>query len=252
MLLLGLTGCTVSSALGQRSIHSVTEWPLATLGDEQGQCVLRLNFMQRCTLDPMLIRIREIVGHSDESGIQPAAFATTKRIPHGTRLQEMVMSRCEHIAYWNRPYEYNGIGDCYGYCRQVWNAILADGKEHTEDYYPHKYDKERWIYFKGGIPVNTFPDTNWVYFSSFKVLVPGDLLATDRGHFWGPEWHGGIYAGNGDDWDCSKHDGLNGAYLRRLFSGFHYYYHPLHELLLGNSSARIGSVLPAVKRQTSN
>jgi hypothetical protein len=151
----------------------------------------------------------------------------------GTRLQQMVGSRCELIAYWNRPYQYDGVGDCYGYCRQVWNAILADGKEHAEDYYPNKYDKKRWIDFKGGIPVNSYPDTNWVYFSSTKVLAPGDLLATDQGHFWGANWHGGIYAGNGNNWDCSKHDGLNGAYQRPLFSGFHYYYKPLHELLLG-------------------
>lgn len=154
-------------------------------------------------------------------------------IARGTKLQAMVLSRCKHIAYWNRPYQYNGIGDCYGYCRQVWNAILVDGKEHAEDYYPNHYDRNRWINFKEGIPVNTFPDTNWVYFSTSKVLMPGDLLATDQGHFWGPDWHGGIYAGDGQDWDCSRHGGLDGAYERPLFSGFHYYYKPLHELLLG-------------------
>ncbi|HLX72990.1 MAG TPA: hypothetical protein VKV04_25475 [Verrucomicrobiae bacterium] len=157
---------------------------------------------------------------------------TSKPVVRGARLQEMVLSRCEHIAYWNRPYQYDGVGDCYGYCRQVWNAILSDGQEHTEDYSPHPYDKKRWVGFKSGIPVNTFRDTNWVHFSSADALLPGDLLATDQGHFWGENWHGGIYAGKGDNWDCSKHNGLDGAYKRPLFSGFHYYYKPLHELLV--------------------
>jgi hypothetical protein len=149
----------------------------------------------------------------------------------GLQLQKMVLSRCEHIAYRNRPYEYNGVGDCYGYCRQVWNAILSDGQEHAEDYAPNQYDQQRWLDSKSGIPVNTAPDTNWVQFSSPDVLLPGDLLATHQGHMWGPNWHGGIYAGNGENWDCSKHSGLNGAYKRPLFSGFHYYYKPLHDLL---------------------
>ena len=155
--------------------------------------------------------------------------------PRGAALQKMVMNRCEHIAHWNRPYQYDGVGDCYGYCRQVWNAILSDGREHAEDYYPHPYDKKRWINIKGGIPVNTFPDTNWVRFSSAEVLVTGDLLATDEGHRWGENWHGGIYAGNGENWDCSRHNGLDGAYKRPLFDGFHYYYKPLHDLLVTNS-----------------
>jgi len=159
-------------------------------------------------------------------------------VTRGTRLQELLMRRCKKIAYWNRPYRFNGIGDCYGYCRQVWNAVLADGKEHAEDYYPNQYDQKRWINLKGGIPVNTHPDTNWIYFSGPEVLVPGDLLATDQGHFWGENWHGGIYAGNGNNWDCSKHNGLDGAYKRPLFSGFHYYYKPLHDLLTDNSPAK--------------
>jgi len=156
----------------------------------------------------------------------------------GTRLQAILMRRCENIAYWNRPYEYNGIGDCYGYCRQVWNAVLADGKEHPEDYYPNRYDQKRWLNLKGGIPVNTFPDTNWIHFSSTQALVAGDLLATHQGHRWGENWHGGIYAGNDENWDCSKHNGLDGAYKRPLFSGFHYYYKPLHDLLTDSSPVK--------------
>ncbi len=148
----------------------------------------------------------------------------------------MVMARCVGIAPWNRPYCFNGIEDCYGYCRQVWNAILADGSPHTEDYYPHPYNQRRWLDLPGGLPVNDYPDPDWIHFSDPGVLVPGDLLATAQGYFWmipnGPGWHGGIYAGNGRNWDSSHLNGLNGAYLRPLFKGFHYYYKPLHDALI--------------------
>ncbi|HEU5397217.1 MAG TPA: hypothetical protein VFV81_08615 [Verrucomicrobiae bacterium] len=157
----------------------------------------------------------------------------------GMELQKMVMRRCVQIARWNRPYQFNGVGDCYGYCRQVWNAILSDGREHAEDYSPNTYDQRRWVNFPGGIPVNTCPDTNWIHFSTTNDLVPGDLLATDQGHRWGENWHGGIYAGNGENWDCSRMNGLDGAYRRPLYAGFHYYYQPLHDLLLAQSAADI-------------
>lgn len=150
----------------------------------------------------------------------------------GVVLQNMVMARCAGIAPWNRPYRFNGINDCYGYCRQVWNAILADGSPHSEDFYPHAYNPRRWLNLPGGLPVNDYPDPNWVYFSNADVLVKGDLLATAQGHFWGADWHGGIYAGNDHNWDSSHLNGLNGAYKRPLYKGFHYYYRPLHKALL--------------------
>ncbi len=149
----------------------------------------------------------------------------------GAVLQKLVMARCAGLAPWNRPYQFNGIGDCYGYCRQVWNAILANGSPHAGDYYPHPYVKARWLNLPGGIPVNTYPDRHWVYFSDRDVLLPGDLLATSQGHFWGPDWHGGIYAGHDRIWDDSTHDGLNGAYNRPWYPGFHYYYQPIHQAL---------------------
>ncbi len=155
----------------------------------------------------------------------------------GVVLQNMVMARCAGIAPWNRPYRFNGIGDCYGYCRQVWNAILADGSPHREDFYPHPYNLKRWLNLPGGLPVNDYPDPNWVYFSNPKVLVKGDLLATAQGHHWGADWHGGIYAGNDHNWDSSHLNGLNGAYKRPLYGGFHYYYKPLHVALLTPSDA---------------
>ncbi len=150
----------------------------------------------------------------------------------GVVLQNMVMARCAGIAPWNRPYRFNGIGDCYGYCRQVWNAILADGSPHREDFYPHPYNLKRWLNLPGGLPVNDAPDPQWIRFTNPSVLVKGDLLATAQGHFWGSNWHGGIYAGNGHNWDASRLNGLNGAYKRPLYSGFHYYYKPLHVALL--------------------
>jgi hypothetical protein len=156
----------------------------------------------------------------------------------GVVLQNMVMARCAGIAPWNRPYRFNGVGDCYGYCRQVWNAILADGSPHSKNYYPHRYNPKQWINLPGGLPVNDYPDPNWIRFSNPDVLVKGDLLATAQGHFWGPNWHGGIYAGNGHNWDCSKLNGLNGAYKRPLFKGFHYYYQPLHKLLVSSWQAQ--------------
>ena len=150
----------------------------------------------------------------------------------GVALQKLVIVRCAGIAPWNRPYRFNGVEDCYGYCRQVWNAILADGKVHRKDFYPHRYNPKRWLKLPGGLPVNDYPDTNWVRFSNPDVLVKGDLLATAQGHFWGPDWHGGIYAGHDMNWDSSHLNGLNGAYKRPLFKGFHYYYEPLHKALL--------------------
>ena len=155
----------------------------------------------------------------------------------GVVLQKMVMLRCAGIAPWNRPYRFNGIGDCYGYCRQVWNAILADGSAHREDFYPHSYNPKRWLNLPGGLPVDDYPDPNWIRFTNPGVLVKGDLLATAQGHFWGSNWHGGIYAGNDHNWDSSHLNGLDGAYKRPLYSGFHYYYKPLHVALLTPSSA---------------
>ena len=155
----------------------------------------------------------------------------------GVVLQKMVMLRCAGIAPWNRPYRFNGIGDCYGYCRQVWNAVLADGLPHREDFYPHPYNQKRWLNLPGGLPVDDAPDPNWIRFTNPRVLVKGDLLATAQGHFWGANWHGGIYAGHDHNWDSSHLNGLNGAYKRPLYSGFHYYYEPLHVALLTPSHA---------------
>jgi uncharacterized protein YgiM (DUF1202 family) len=151
---------------------------------------------------------------------------------------QTVLARAEGIAPHNRPYVFNGVQDCYGYVRQVWNAILYDGSMHSEDFHPNSYDKSRWLGVSGGLPVADYPSSNWVYFSDPNVLLPGDVLSTHQGHAWGDTWHGGLYAGvsNGQHriWDNSG--SANGAYNRPFYWGFHYYYRPTHDMLAGGSS----------------
>jgi hypothetical protein len=152
----------------------------------------------------------------------------------GTALQQAVLKRAEGIAPWNRPYVFNGVQDCYGYVRQVWNAILFDGSTHGEDYHPKPYNRGRWLGVAGGLPVADAPSSSWVTFSNPSQLLPGDVLSTAQGHFWGGSWHGGIYAGmtaaGHRQWDNTP-SGSSGAYNRPLWSGFRYYYRPTHELL---------------------
>ena len=154
-------------------------------------------------------------------------------------LQQMVMRRCEGLAPFNRPYSFDGIGDCWGYVRQVWNAILHDGGEHTEDY-TAPYDKTRWI-LSGSpyIPVADSPSNNWTKVTSLDDLPIGVPLSTHQGHQWGAHWHGGIYAGKHDGvhymWDCSGRSSMNGAYYRPVISKLAngYYYIPLYSRLKG-------------------
>ena len=162
---------------------------------------------------------------------------------YGADLQAKVLARATGIAPQNRPYIFNGVQDCWGYVRQVWNAILSDGTVHSEDYYPNNYDRNRWLGLTGGLLTGDAPNPDWVYYSDRSVLLPGDMLSTDQGHAWGLDWHGGIFAGkdaNGSyrDWDCTpynwstnKNDG-HGADNNPLNSGyFSYYYKPIHDLL---------------------
>ena len=153
----------------------------------------------------------------------------------GEGLQQRVLARAAGIAPQNRPYVYNGVQDCYGYVRQVWNAILHDGSAHEEDFYPQSYNRSRWHAVGDGLPVGDAPSAEWVYFSSASELLPGDALATAQGHAWGAYWHGGIYAGMSGgvhyQWDSTIDSVGSGAFKRRLWSGFRYYYRPTHDLL---------------------
>lgn len=135
-------------------------------------------------------------------------------------LQQMIMRRAAGIAPHNRPYDFNGIGDCWGYVRQVWNAVLFDGREHTEDY-ASGYNKSRWI--RSGapyLPVADAPSNNWAKVTNFDNLPLGVPLSSHKGHAWGDQWHGAIYAGkvNGKHmmWDCSGRSSRNGAYYRPI------------------------------------
>ncbi len=180
----------------------------------------------------------QLVG--DEPSFQVSAFSTNGVV--GAALQQAVLERAEGIAPHNRPYIFNGVQDCYGYVRQVWNAILADGSAHAEDFWPNGYNRGRWLGVPGGMPVADAPSSTWVYFSSPSELLPGDALATDRGHRWGDNWHGGIYAGKTAagyrQWDNTTYNG-DGAYNRPFWYGFHYYYRPTHDLL-----AKLGQLAP--------
>jgi hypothetical protein len=153
----------------------------------------------------------------------------------GADLQNKIMQRAEGIAPHNRPYQFDAIHDCYGYVRQVWNALLADGSVHAEDFYPNAYTATRWLYIDGGLPTVDAPSQNWVPISDINQLVPGDILATHQGHRWGDDWHGGLYAGKVGtthyQWDSSNLNGVSGAYKRPYWTGFRYYYKPTHDLL---------------------
>lgn len=162
----------------------------------------------------------------------------------GVALQRKVMERAAGIAPHNRPYVFDGVQDCWGYVRQVWNAILSDGTTHPEDYHPNSYDRGRWLGLSGGILTADAPNGDWKLITDVNALVPGDLLSTHQGHQWGDQWHGGIFAGKGTDgrfyqWDNSL--GRNGAFYRLYndqpdTADFRYYYKPLHDLLIKTTS----------------
>lgn len=160
---------------------------------------------------------------------------------YGERLQNIIKQRAEGIMPYNRPYIFNGVQDCYGTVRQVWNAVLYDGGAHAEDF-SWAYNKSRWIGVDGGLPVGTAPDGNWQRITDLNQLKMGDILATHQGHAWGGQWHGGMYAGKDGSghhfqWDNSHIDGLDGFYRRNFWSGFLYYYVPAHNLLAKGGSA---------------
>lgn len=170
-------------------------------------------------------------------------FVVAPRTNPSTALSQLIMRRCQNLGPKNRPYEFNGIGDCWGFVRQVWNAVLFDGGEHTEDY-GSGYNKARWI--RTGAPYLPIGDAsssnpNWRKVTDFNDLPVGVPLSSDRGHAWGAQWHGAIYAGKQNGrymmWDCSGRSSRNGAYYRpisespKISNG--YYYVPLYNRLKG-------------------
>lgn len=183
-------------------------------------------------------RVMELKGYDADYNlvetIQRTVDIHSKETP-GEQLQKMLKERMDGIAPHNRPYVFNGVQDCYGYCRQVWNAVLYDGGAHEEDYYPNSYNTSRWLNVSGGLPVADAPSSNWALITDYNDLVPGDVLSTHQGHAWGAHWHGGLYYGkvNGVHYvlDNSKRGNKNGAYVRTFYTGFKYYYKPTHNML---------------------
>lgn len=170
----------------------------------------------------------------------------------GKNLQNLAMTRCNGIMAWNRPYMGDGVKDCYGYTRQVWNAILYDGKVHSEDFSNYDYTKANaWLAIAGGLPVNTGPsDPNWASISSLGgvgKLLPGDVCGTTQGHEWGMSVHYGMYAGvSGGQYMCYQcGGGYDGAYYTPFYSGWAYYYKPIHAALAASGGGGDVSLKPS-------
>lgn len=159
----------------------------------------------------------------------------------GVKLQMMVKARAEGIMAVNRPYLGNGIIDCYGYVRQIWNPIIASGSHHPEDFKTASYTQSVMvtrINQARGLPVNDCSSPKWAPITNLDQLKIGDIVGTVRGHRWGMDVHYGLYAGKIGSthyqYDCS---GSGGAYKRTWWSGFKYYYAPTHILLMmGNDN----------------
>ncbi|MCY1023214.1 hypothetical protein [Pyxidicoccus sp. MSG2] len=152
----------------------------------------------------------------------------------GVGLQRKVMERASGIMAQNRPYIFDGVQDCYGFVRQVWNALLADGGTHPEDYSPNAYNRARWLGVSGGLPVADYPSADWEAITDWNELVPGDVLSTHQGHAWGDQWHGAIFGGRGADGAFYVYDNsssMNGAYFR-VYTGFAFFHRPIHNLLI--------------------
>lgn len=136
-------------------------------------------------------------------------------------LSGRVMARASQVsAEINRTggYRADGRNDCYGFVRRAW-------------------DPEMSAMGKRNLPVSDFVSRDWAPVTSWSAMVPGDVLGTHQGHMWGPNWHGGLFAGiiNGKphSFDASPSN-RGGAYIRPAPSGlFRYYYVPTHKLLTG-------------------
>ncbi|MEQ8192306.1 MAG: PPC domain-containing protein [Candidatus Eremiobacterota bacterium] len=139
-----------------------------------------------------------------------------------TALQQTIMNNADTVAKAINStggYRFDGWNDCYGFDRRVWDPVLKSLNMSV-------------------LPISDAPSSNWVEITDWKQLKTGDVLATHKGHQWGANWHGGLYAGyqNGVHYiyDCSPAGtGMNGAYRRALpYNGFFkYYYNPVHKIL---------------------
>src|ERR1043165_3079637 len=116
----------------------------------------------------------------------------TYGVNHGVNLQRRAMMRAAGLAPQNRPYVFDGIQDCWGYVRQVWNALLSDGNTHGGDYSPTcavtqggttefvngRSDRRFWLTLSGGMRVADAPSADWLPITDPNILAPGDALST--------------------------------------------------------------------------
>ena len=182
----------------------------------------------------------QINGHEIEksSSIDQGVSYLRSRGLTGSVLQGMVMQRANGIRPYNQNYLGDSVMDCYGYCRQVWNAIISDGSVHSEDFYPNGYswsEMRHWVQdVANGLPVNDYVSSNWAAISSIGLdnLKPGDVIGTVQGHTWGFDVHYGIYAGKDSSGNHRQYDFSGDGCAYRLFwSGFKYYHKGIHALL---------------------
>ena len=115
-------------------------------------------------------------------------------------------------------YRFEGNDDCYSFIRRTWNPLLDSISQ-------------------PGLPMNDYPDQKWVKIPSWAILIPGDVLATAQGHFWGGNWHAGLYAGaSGGTYQVFDDTPSWGARQHPVSwepNAFLWYYVPTHRLLAG-------------------
>ena len=129
------------------------------------------------------------------------------------------MKRAKRVAYQINStggYRYDGVNDCYGFVRRVWDPILTTLRKRM-------------------LPVNDYPDPKWRRIGSLGELREGDVVGTVRGHSWGATVHYGLFAGkrSGEYYqlDDTRSSTTNGAHLKPWTGVFHYYYIPTHVML---------------------
>ena len=148
-----------------------------------------------------------------------ASFVNAAMAAGGGGLSARIMTNAAVVAAQinsSGGYRFDGYNDCYGFVRRAWNPVLVGMKQPA-------------------LPVSSYPDKRWARVTSWAELLPGDVLATAQGHFWGGTWHGGLFAGNAnsgpqvfDDtprWAARPHP------LAWEPGVFKYYYLPTHQLL---------------------
>lgn len=169
----------------------------------------------------------------------------------GIKLQNLIIDRAMGIMHSNRPYKFDGVQDCYGYVRQVWNPLLTDGTNHPEDFNQGSnytsVEKAYWVGRPNGLPVNDAISGNWAAISSLDALLPGDVVGTTQGHTWGADVHYGLYGGKSGgvhyQIDCAgatiPGTNTDGARKRPWVGHFKYYYKPTHNLLAQSVSSGV-------------